>query len=376
MSREYLRKCISGAKAAAHGGPDCEELRRMGIADDQVLDFSSNLNPYGASRLVEEAMRNVSISCYPDRHCVALREALAAANGLEADNVLPGNGASELIHLIARAAQGPVLIAAPTFGEYRHADELAGLTVQEVMAESPNLAFSVDILRRAIHRQRPSVVFLCNPNNPSGHYLALEEVGVILHTTRSVGGLLVLDEAYVDFVPDRWDSVGALGLQGLVILRSLTKLYGLAGLRLGYILAKPDLVRALSTVQPPWSVNAFAQAAGIAAMADKAHLESSRRALLIERARLESAIENLGYRTLPTHTAFFLVRVGNAKRMRERLLAHNLLVRDCSSFGLPNHIRISARTPEDGARLIQAMASESTSGNASVDAEQAPGTKH
>lgn len=357
---DLFRRAVREAAPGVHGSPDLLELQTLGIAPDAVVDFSANLNPYGASPRVARALSEVAISRYPDRHCGALHRAIAAANGVSPENVLAGNGSSELIHLLAFAALEPdsrVLIAGPTFCEYARAAGLCGARVRVAAAGSPDFAPPLAALCRAAARERPRLVFLCNPNNPTGAYLPPEEVRALRESVRAIGGLLVLDEAYVDFVAGAWDCVAALGLEGMLVLRSLTKLHGLAGVRLGYALSERSVIERLRAAQPPWSVNSFAQAAGAAALADPAHLERSRRALLREREALRAGLEDAGYRPAPSATPFFLVPVGCASAFRRHCLAQGVLVRDCSSFGLPDYVRISARAPHDTPRLLAAARS-------------------
>ncbi len=353
-----FRDTFRHAAPGVHGSPDSEELRDLGMAPGALLDFSANLNPCGASPRVAEALTQVAVSHYPDRHCTGLRKAIAEHHGVSSDNVLPGNGSSELIHLLAHATLVPgetALIAGPTFGEYRRAASLAGAEVVDVRAEPPEFVPSLNALRATAAQLCPRLLFLCNPNNPTGVYLAPEDVRVVRDAALCAGGLLVLDEAYVDFVAGGWDAVREIGLHGVVILRSLTKLHGLAGLRLGYLLADTGTVKALASGQPPWSVNAMAQAAGIAALQDQEHLERSRALLLNERKILQVGVSTAGYRALLSTTSFFLADVDHAAGFRRRLLRRGILVRDCTSFGMAEHVRISARMPEENAHLLAAI---------------------
>jgi histidinol-phosphate aminotransferase len=164
----------------------------------------------------------------------------------------------------------------------------------------------------------------------------------------------VVDEAYLSFVEDA-DSLLDFVDEGLVLLRSMTKDYALAGLRLGYAVAAPHVIEAMATVRPPWSVNALAQAAGLAALADSEHLPSSRRAVAALRALVTKELGRLGLEVLPGAANFLLVRVGNGAAIRSALLAKGVCVRDCTSFGLPDYIRIGLRPPPESGRLVAAM---------------------
>lgn len=358
----------------AHGGPDHAELAAAGLRPDQVIDFSANVNPYGPPSGVRAAVRRVALERYPDRACHALRAALAARVGRPADWLLCGNGAAELIHLVARAVVrpgDPVLVATPTFGEYAHASALAGGCVTEVAWALP-LGDGLDWrrLRAAIQASRPRLVWLCAPNNPTGDTLDSAAATDLLATTAAVGGQLVIDEAYADLLLTGAPSNLTPLLTGphgthLLLLRSLTKGYALAGLRLGYLLARPATLAAPHRLQPSWTVNALAQAAGLAALAaDDTHLARDRARLTATKRWLVTALIRAGYPVVAGQTNWLLVYVGNAAAVRRRLLAQGLLVRDCASFGLPAHLRVAVRRPGECRRLVAALVALRAEGSA------------
>jgi threonine-phosphate decarboxylase len=168
--------------------------------------------------------------------------------------------------------------------------------------------------------------------------------------------LFVLDEAYCDLLPEpQWERQ-SLAQGNLIVLHSMTKYGGLAGLRLGHAVAEPGLAAALRAAAPPWSVNACAQAAGVAALADLEHHERAVALLVAERDRLMAGLQELGWTTEPTTAGFFLIRAGDATALRRELLASGRLVRDCTSFGLPAHIRVSPRHPAQNDLLLEAFA--------------------
>ena len=252
-----------------HGGLDAAELRSLGLRPADVLDFSSNINPLGPSKRVRRAAEEVDLSAYPDRHSFELREVLAARLEVGIGSLMVGNGSTELIHIIARARLRPgdrCLVFGPTFGEYERAAAIAGAEVHIFQAEATDgFRWSMDDADRTVRQVRPSLVFLCNPNNPTGVYLnrdCLEWISSALGES----GLLVLDDAYAPFADAQWDSLPLLGCGNVAILRSMTKDHGLAGVRLGYMVADPAVVSAVRRLQPAWSVNAVAQAVGIAAL--------------------------------------------------------------------------------------------------------------
>lgn len=343
---------------AVHGGLDTAELRRLGLRPEQVLDFSSNINPLGTSSRVRQAAANTDLSAYPDRNCLVLREALSARLGVSVDNILVGNGTVQLIHLLARSglhAGQTCLIFAPTFGEYAEAAATTEAGVRYLLAEETHkFRWSIDAAVHAIERIRPQLVFLCNPNNPTGVGLDRSEVQRIINAV-GCNGLLVLDDSYSAMSDSRWDALVLLESGDVVILRSMTKDHALAGVRLGYMVAGPDVIRAARRLQPVWSVNAVAQAAGVVALDDDAHVAAARKVIKQSKKYLYAELGTLGLQFLPSPANFLIVHVRNATKVRNALLQKGIAVRDCTSFGLPNYIRIAVRRLEECQRLIQSL---------------------
>ncbi len=350
---------IAALPEVAHGALDFGELERAGLRPQDVIDFSVNSNPFGPSPRVIEALRSVVPERYPDRACLALRRALAARHGLSIDNILIGNGASELIWLVALAWLNPqrtALIVGPTFGEYAHAARLMGAATQaQVATPARNFEIAIEEIERALGVHQPAVLFWCNPNNPTGIFVpdtALNDLAARHATT-----LFVVDEAYRRFVfgqPDRCLDVSTLP-PNLLILRSMTKDYALAGLRLGYAVGRAEVIHALAATQPPWSVNAAAQVAGLAALADEAHVTDALAQLADITPGFQRDLRQAGLRVWTSSTHFFLAQVGDGARFRRALLQRGLQVRDCASFGLPDCVRIATRRPEENARLVAAV---------------------
>ena len=357
----------------AHGGTNIAELRSLGLRPEDVLDFSASINPLGAPPCVKLAMNGVDLAAYPDTECTALREALADRLHVSSEEILVGNGSTELIHLIARACltqsvrpepvlstaegrQPTAMIFTPTFGEFEASCAMQNASIIGITAnESNQFSWDVEEAVRTITEHPPALVFLCNPNNPTGRYMSEENVREIAGALPQ-DSLLLLDEAYLPFVDSRWNSLPLLGLGNVALLRSMTKDYALTALRLGYMLAPPDVVERVRAQQHSWSVNALAQAAGIAALADTAHVDDGRRAVRDAKRYLFDQLAALGLHFTPSAANFLLVNVGSAKELRTALLKrHYIIVRDCASFGLPDYIRIGIRTKEDCKRLVAAL---------------------
>jgi histidinol-phosphate aminotransferase len=341
-----------------HGGLDLGELEALGLRPEQVLDFSANLNPLGPSPRGRDVLVDIDITAYPDRECLALRRALSAHLDAPLDGILVGNGSTELFHLLARAFLGPgdaALLFEPTFGEYEAAASLTGAQVLRLRArEEDGFRWDVDQAVREIETTRPRLVFLCNPNNPTGVYMEQAHVERI---AAAVGedGLLALDEAYGSFVEGPWNSRNLLDRPNVVLLRSMTKEFGLAGLRLGYALGPPSVLDSMRRQQPSWSVNAAAQAAGVASLEDQEHLDRAMDEVRRGKEHLLAGLEGLGLSVLPSAANFLLIRVGDAPEVRRQLLLRGLCVRDCTSFGLPQHVRVAVRTVPDCQRLVTAL---------------------
>jgi len=355
-----------------HGALDYGELARLGLRPEEILDFSVNGNPYGPSPRVYEAIANVSIDRYPDRECLVLRQAILDVELAEVDlplsAVICGNGSNELIWTIARAYLAPAektAIIGPTFGEYQAASHAVGADVVDSCAQlEADFCHDISSLCTWLTANRPTLVWLCNPNNPTGTYLKLPDIFCLAKICYEINALLVIDEAYHHFVFP-YDSDGeshsaiellSTELQSRVLLlRSLTKDYALAGLRLGYAVGSPEVIQCLRVVVPSWNVNGLAQAAGCAALADRDHLSTTLTQLGEERQLFFQALSQLGCRVIPSSTHFCLVEVGDAVRVRRDLLTSKMLVRDCSSFGLPQFIRVATRPAHDWQQLVQTL---------------------
>ena len=354
----------------AHGGIRPAQLRELGLNPSEVLDFSASVSPLGPPQGLWEALQEVDLTAYPDPECLELKEALAQLHGLDIDQILVGNGSTELIHLLARSylsrpcggVKRSVLTFTPTYGEYAGAGHLEGANIREVVA-CRKAGFAWDLERAAdiIAARKPALAFLCNPNNPTGVYLGSEDVAGLVQAAARSGTLLILDEAYVNFVEQQWDATSLLqgnAGESVVLLRSMTKDYALTGLRLGYALASPGIVSRLARLQPDWSVNSLAQVAGLAALADTGYLPAARQAVLDARNFLVDSFWQMGLRPLPSAANYLLVEVGDGSVWRERLMRCGLFVRDCASFGLPDCIRIGIRAMPDCRRLVEAMTAE------------------
>ncbi|APV44240.1 histidinol-phosphate aminotransferase [Dehalogenimonas formicexedens] len=346
---------IAALSSCYHGGPNYTEFARLGIDPKDAIDFSSNSNPYPFN--LDFKLDDVIIDHYPDSDSTELRRALAAQNQVGLDNIVVGAGSMEIIRLIAQAyfSRGDeVIIVKPTFGEYETACLVAGAEVVEFWAqEAAGFCLNIERAVQAVKHLKPKAIFICNPNNPTGRHVSRKAIEELL--VAADHGLVVLDEAYLAFTDNPWNSVDLLSYGNLIILRSMTKDFALAGLRLGYCLASADIIENLNKVKPPWNVNAVAQKAGLQATRDGAYLRRSERLVKKNRDYLMNEFIPLGFKIVPTSTNFFLMKVGKAGEFRSALLRDRIVVRDCTSFGLPEYVRIAPRTMPECRELVRAV---------------------
>ncbi len=348
---------IEKLELCAHGGLNQAELKACGLDPAAVLDFSVCTNPFPPPPEIRRMLRHITFEQYPDSATTEFRQNLSERLGVSPDNLLAGSGTTELIRLVALAyfrPQDPVLLLEPTYGEYEIACRLMGAEpVKYWLKEDTNFAVEVGDLTNLIRQIKPRAVFLGNPNNPTGKYLSRKEVQSILNAREET--LVIIDEAYVNFVSESWPSANLIAQSNVLILRSMTKDYALAGLRLGYAMAHKDLIANLRRVCPPWNVNVIAQQAGVVALADADYLAQTEKKIKAARQYLTNQLERLGFQLLPSEANFFLMKVGSATRFRATLLKQGMLVRNGTSFGLPHHVRIAPRTLPECRQLIAVL---------------------
>ena len=330
----------------------------LGIRD--VVRLSANESPLGPSPSAVEAIRREAerSHLYPDGGSSALRDALGRALGISPEQVVAGNGADELIALVALAAFDPgdeAVVPAPSFEPYTSVVTLAG----GVVRPSPLVDYRTDLddVRRKI-TTRTKAIFLCSPHNPAGTILREGELRAFLDGLGADAPLVVLDEAYRDFCddPEYPDGVALLASYPcLVSLRTFSKIAGLAGLRIGYAVAGIDTIDRLNRVRAPYNVNRLAQAAAVAALADTEHLARTRAVVLAERAFLAAELARRGCASPPSQANFLLPRVPDASWVRERLFAAGILVRDGAAVGFPGHLRIAVGSRAANERLLRAL---------------------
>jgi histidinol-phosphate aminotransferase len=320
----------------------------------RVVKLNTNENPYPPSPRVLDALRAAldgSVRLYPDPEAAALRRRVSALYDVPVDHVLAGNGSDELIALLLRATVDPgdrVAVPSPTYSLYDTMVAVQGGRVVRV-------PFPPDFsLPPALADAGAKLTFLCNPNSPSGTCIAVDDIERLARTLR---GLLVVDEAYVDFADDH--TLRLVGrLPNVVVLRTLSKSYSLAGLRIGFVVAHPDLLRGLRTVKDSYNLNRLSQVAAEAALADVATMHANVARIRTTRATLTAGLECLGYTVLPSQANFVLARRAGEDQATvvRALAAKHILVRHFPTPDLHDALRITVGTDEEITTLLAALA--------------------
>ena len=340
-------------------GKPIEELEReLGISGS--IKLASNENPLGPSPMALQAIRDNlnKINRYPDGSGYYLKEKLSDIFGLNQGRIIIGNGSNELIELIIRTFLSPgeeVIQALPTFLVYEKIVTGAG----GVSVSVPLKDFRIDLkgIAGAI-TPKTKIIFLNNPNNPTGSAFSRDEAEYFL---RSVPEdiLVVLDEAYIEFVNDRNLANGLDFLEDynrLILLRTFSKLYGLAGLRIGYGFASEEVIDYMNRVRQPFNTNSLAQSAALAALGDTEFVSATLKLIKDGLSYLYGQLDGLGLEYIPTQTNFFLIRVPmGGKKVYELMLREGVIVRSMDSYGLREYIRINVGLPEENERFIRSL---------------------
>lgn len=342
-----------------HGGLSDADRERAGLGDAPVLDFSVNVNPYGPTEAMVQAIRDAPLDAYPDDTARAARVALGARWNTPPDTIVLGNGAAELLWLLARVLVLPgqrALVVGPTFSEFAAAVAATpGCEVHEYRAlAADDFRVDLDVLSATIARLDPRAVYLCSPNNPTGGYLPQNQIAQLARQHPAT--TLVVDQSFLSLSEHPSDANAARSAN-VVWVRSLTKDHAIPGLRVGAAMMHPALAARLEATRPSWTTSAPVQAAAVAAARERSFIADSRARLIADRRALHDELTAAGLICLPSSTIFLLVQAPGATALTATLLRqHHILVRDCTSFGLPDHIRVAARPDADRRALLAALA--------------------
>jgi len=347
------------------GRPIEEVARELGIDDvEDILKVASNENELGPSPMAIEAMRKAAASMhrYPDGGCFYLKQKLAAKLGLEPGNILFGNGSNELIEFLGHVCLGPgrnLVMSETAFVVYRLVAALFNADLTAVPMR--DFTHDLDAMLAAVTPET-RLVAVCNPNNPTGTIVSPDQLVRFLDDLPS-HVLAIVDEAYIELMPpeDRPDLIREIrdGRANLVVLRTFSKAYGLAGLRLGYAVAAPELIGMLEHVRQPFNANAMAQAAAMAALDDEAHMRRSLKLVEEGLAFFAREMDALDIPYVPSSANFILVRTGNGREVCAALQQRHVITRPMNGYGLPDWIRITLGTAEQNRRVMDALNSNS-----------------
>ena len=347
-----------------HGNINLNELRLLGLKKESILDFSANISPLGQPNYIWEAIKSVDLNIYPDPDCIEIREAISKKIStplfnIPIERVFVGNGSNEIFHLICRiilSKKSTALILTPTYGEYEFACRLAGGIVEKFNADaSSGFKWNFISASKLIKDRKPELVIICNPNNPTGLYCDRNEIEILLKASEEVGSIVVIDQAYLSFVEKPWESISLLKNYNTILVRSMSKDYAQTATRLGYALSSANIVSKLRSIQPDWSVNSLAQKVGIYVLNDQDYIEKVRQTVFSAKNFLKKELTGLGLETVSSDANFILIKVDNASKWRSLLLKKGIVVRDCSSFGLTNYIRVGIRIMDDCKILVKAI---------------------
>ncbi len=342
------------------GKPISELAREMGLEESSIIKLASNENPLGVSPAAQQALRRAieGVARYPDGNGFELKRALEKKLGVPASSIVLGNGSNDVLDLAARAFLSPADEAIYS----QHAFAVYPLAVQAIGArgiEVPAVSFGHDLAgMRAAITSKTRIVFVANPNNPTGTFIHAEVLrefiaGVPAHV------LVVLDEAYNEYLPHevRHDTVQWVsGFSNLVITRTFSKVYGLAGLRVGYAFASPAVADLMNRVREPFNVNALALAAAAAALGDTDFVRESYELNRRGMAQITRGLEQLGLTYIPSYGNFVTFEVKGARDVFHALLKQGVIVRPIASYGLPNHLRVSIGLESENERFLESLA--------------------
>ncbi len=367
FARENFRHLVP----CIHGGEVWATANKTGLKREEIYDFSSSINPLGPSKKALDALRCSfeQISMYPDSDSTILRNAIASHfDGITKDNIIVGNGSTELIYLFSEAflKNGDMaLIPAPSFGEYESAVRRAGAKPLHVKLNRDFHANPSSFIETMYAKTKVKALYFCNPNNPTSILTPPEDLAKIIEGALANDVLVFLDEDFLEFVEEgqKFSCIRKVEkYPNLFVLRSFTKIFGLTGLRIGYGIASKEMTALLSNAKIPWNVNCLGQAAAVEALNDKAHLEKTLELIKIEKRFLLNNLHSTDlFKIYPADANFLFIDIRKsgytAAQFKEKMLAYGILIRDCSSFvGLDEYYtRVAVKTREENEKLIAAF---------------------
>ena len=341
------------------GRPIEEVARELGLPADSIIKVASNENPFGPSPLAQAALQKAiaGVNLYPDGNAFYLKQKLAAKLGVETANLVLGNGSNEIIEFVSHALLTPdtnIVVSQYCFAIYPIVARMAGASIITVPAKA--YGHDLPAMLKAI-TTKTRIVFVANPNNPTGTLAPREElIDFVNRVPDDV--LLVMDEAYIEFLEDAVDLIPLIRLgarKNLILMRTFSKIYGLAGLRIGYGIAAPELAAALEKIRQPFNANLLAQTAALAALDDDTHVRKTRENNFSGLTFFAAAFRKLNLEYVPSYANFILVRVSEGQKIFDAMQKLGVITRPMGGYQLPEWIRISIGTPKENERCLGAL---------------------
>jgi threonine-phosphate decarboxylase len=358
-----------------HGGNIYDAAKKLGKKSSEILDFSANLNPLGIpdvlNKIIDKEKEN--LINYPDPDYIELRQDIAkyiesfpSIDGFGIDNIIPGNGATEIIFLLMETLNPDIVfMPVPCFSEYKKAALKSEIDISEIeLKEENGYCFTADMIDiKSIKKAARPIIMLCSPNNPTSKLIPLEELKKTAEIMKSAGGFVVLDEAFIELTIDG-NSNSAVPLlndyENLIIIRAFTKIFSIPGLRLGYAIGKSDIIKRIKANQNTWSINNIASKTG-RLLFDSEYFEKTQKWLCEEKDRFYNELKkNKNIHPFYPDTNFILIKLKNGMKsyeIKEKLLQYNILIRDASNFsGLDeSYIRIAIKDRESNNILLNSI---------------------
>lgn len=348
-----------------HGGNIREIAKMYGVREEDILDFSASINPLGMSKKARNAVLNQldSVLHYPEQFANTLTSKISDFHEIPKECIIAGNGSTELIYLIPRVFRPKrALVVIPTFSEYRNSLELVGCKTDTfLLTEADGFTLETGRLAEALNGGY-DILYICNPGNPTGALIPKKPVLEIADMASEYGTLCVVDEAFIDFVEEESVKKEAVARPNMIVLRSMTKFFGIPGMRVGFAIGTENNIKKMMVYKEPWSVNALGSIAAVESLNDAEYIEESRKYIAQERDYLFSALARIPW-LRPFHPAanYILVRIEreglNADVLSDILIKKGVLIRSCSSFeGLgESFFRIAVRSRVENEKLVNAL---------------------
>lgn len=348
-----------------HGGNINEISKRYDLRPEDVIDFSASINPMGMSHLAKKGITDHlnTVLHYPEQFADTLASEIAKFHDIPERCVLPGNGSTELIYLIPRVFKPrKALMVIPTFSEYRNALELVGCNTDTFLLSEDN-GFNLEVERLiGALEGRCDILYICNPGNPTGALVSKDAILGIVDKASSYGILCIVDEAFIDFTEDESVKKAAIERTNLIVLRSMTKFFGIPGMRVGFAISSKENIDRMMVYKEPWSINSLGSIAAIESLKDTGYMEESRRFVEKERDYLLCTLADIQWlKPFPSVANYILLKIKNsgldADILVDILAKKGLLIRSCASFeGLGNRFfRVAVRKRVENERLVNGL---------------------